>query len=137
MADFVDNTVRDIDNRLRELRDEVARLEAARAALRGGRGSAGGRVGSSQLATRRPSRDSTRRPRRARARRRTRAAQALQIVQSQPGITLPEIAEAMKIEPNYLYRVLPRLARQGLVEREGQGWRPSPGPPVTNGDEDG
>lgn len=137
MADFVDSTVRDIDNRLRELRDEVARLEAARTALVGGRRSAGGTVRSSRLAARRPSRGSARRPRRARTRRRTRAAQALQIVQSRPGITLPEIAEAMKIEPNYLYRVLPRLASQGLVEREGQRWRPSPGPPVTNGDEDG
>ena len=31
----------------------------------------------------------------------------------------------MKIEPNYLYRVLPRLASDGQVKRDGQGWHPS------------
>ncbi len=35
MADFVDATVRDIDNRLSELQEEVTRLEAARSALLG------------------------------------------------------------------------------------------------------
>jgi hypothetical protein len=28
----------------------------------------------------------------------------------------------MSIEPNYLYRVLPKLATEGQVRREGQGW---------------
>ena len=37
-------------------------------------------------------------------------------------MTIPEIAEAMNIQPNYLYRVLPRLASDGLLAREGQGW---------------
>jgi DNA-binding transcriptional ArsR family regulator len=31
----------------------------------------------------------------------------------------------MRIEPNYLYRVLPRLASDGQVKRDGQGWHPS------------
>ena len=31
----------------------------------------------------------------------------------------------MKIEPNYLYRVLPRLASDGQVNRDGQGWHPA------------
>ena len=52
----------------------------------------------------------------------TRAVQALDLVRKQPGITIPEIAKAMKIEPNYLYRVLPRLASEGQVKRNGQGW---------------
>ena len=30
----------------------------------------------------------------------------------------------MKIEPNYLYRVLPRLESNGQVKRDGQGWHP-------------
>jgi hypothetical protein len=44
----------------------------------------------------------------------------------------------MKIEPNYLYRVLPRLASQGRVTRDGQGWHPAssststPAEPVAN-----
>jgi hypothetical protein len=52
----------------------------------------------------------------------TRSAQALELVRTQPGITIPEIATAMKIEPNYLYRVMPKLTADGLVTRDGQGW---------------
>ncbi|MGA9857509.1 MAG: hypothetical protein WBQ18_06570, partial [Solirubrobacteraceae bacterium] len=55
----------------------------------------------------------------------TRANQALELVRSQPGITIPQIAEALKIEPNYLYRVMPKLAEDGQVSREGQGWHPT------------
>ncbi|HEY1517713.1 MAG TPA: hypothetical protein VGF91_14925 [Solirubrobacteraceae bacterium] len=42
-----------------------------------------------------------------------------------PGITIPQIAEKMGIEPNYLYRVMPRLLTDGQVKREGQGWHPA------------
>ena len=55
----------------------------------------------------------------------TRASQALELVREKPGITIPEIAKAMKIQPNYLYRVLPRLASDGQVKRDGQGWHPA------------
>jgi DNA-binding IscR family transcriptional regulator len=46
-------------------------------------------------------------------------------VRKQPGITIPDLAKAMKIQPNYLYRVLPRLASEGQVKRNGQGWHPA------------
>jgi DNA-binding IscR family transcriptional regulator len=49
----------------------------------------------------------------------------LELVRSQPGITIPQIAESLKIEPNYLYRVMPRLVADGQVKREGQGWHPA------------
>ena len=55
-----------------------------------------------------------------------RASQALELVRGKPGITIPEIAKAMNISPNYLYRVLPRLASDGQVKRDGQGWHPAP-----------
>ena len=45
-------------------------------------------------------------------------------MRNKPGITIPEIATTMKIEPNYLYRVMPKLTSDGLVKREGQGWHP-------------
>jgi hypothetical protein len=32
----------------------------------------------------------------------------------------------MKIEPNYLYRVMPKLVSDGQVKRDGQGWHPAP-----------
>jgi hypothetical protein len=123
VAEFVDNAVKDIDNRLRELKEEVGRLEAARAALLGGGARRGpGRPRGSTSARRRTGR----RPGRPRGRRgATRANQALELVKSQPGITIPQIAEAMKIEPNYLYRVMPRLVSEGKVKRDGQGWHPA------------
>ena len=52
------------------------------------------------------------------------ANQALELVRKQPGVTIPELTAAMKIQPNYVYRVLPKLAADGWVKREGKGWRP-------------
>ena len=130
MAEFVDSTVKEIDARLSELKQEVAKLEAARSALVGGRrgpgrprGSTARRSGSS--AARRTT--TGRRTRRSRGRRggNTRANQALELVRSRPGITIPEIAKSMGIAPNYLYRVLPRLQQEGQIKKDGQGWAAS------------
>ena len=125
MAEFVDSTVKEIDSRLRELKEEVSKLEAARAALVGNRRGPGRPRGSRSTSTT-PRRRATRRPGRSRGRRSggTRANQALELVRSQPGITIPQIAENLKIEPNYLYRVMPKLVSDGQVRREGQGWHP-------------
>jgi hypothetical protein len=122
LADFVDSTVKDIDSRLDELKQEVKKLEAARAALVGARRGPGRPAANGSS-----SRRATRRPARPRGRRggNTRANQALQIVKDRPGITIPQIAEALKIEPNYLYRVMPKLVEDGSVTREGQGWHPA------------
>jgi hypothetical protein len=126
MAEFVDSTVKEIDSRLRELKEEVSRLEAARSALIGGRRGPGRPPGSTSSSTRRRG---GRRPGRPRGRRSggTRAAQALELVRNQPGITIPQIAESLKIEPNYLYRVMPKLVADGQVTRDGQGWHPAGG----------
>ena len=124
MADFVDSTVKDIDNRLAELSQEVTKLQAARAALVGGRRGPGRPPGSTRRAPRRRAARSAARPRRRRGGN-TRATQALELVRSKPGITIPQIAEQLKIEPNYLYRVMPRLVEDGSVRREGQGWHPT------------
>ena len=134
MPDFVDSTAKEIETRLRELNDERTRLEAALTALRGGArrpGRPGGsRTGASrarETRARKPRRSTARGPGRPRGSRggNTRANQALELVRSQPGITIPQLAEAMKIQPNYLYRVLPRLATAGQVRRDGQGWHPA------------
>jgi hypothetical protein len=130
LAAFVDTTVKDIEKRLRELQDEVSRLEAARSALTGGRRRPGRprRASTSTAkASARTGRRTTSAPRTRSSRRsgNTRAVQALELVRKQPGITIPELAKAMKIQPNYLYRVLPRLASEGQVKRDGQGWHPA------------
>jgi DNA-binding IscR family transcriptional regulator len=129
MPDFVQTAVKEIEDQLRVLKDEASRLEAARAALTGG-ARRRGRPASDGTArtTARPAglrngRSAAPQPRRAGN---TRANQALELVREKPGITIPEIAQAMNIQPNYLYRVLPRLASDGQVTREGQGWHPAP-----------
>ena len=131
MAGFIDAAVQDIDNRLKELKEEESRLRAARAALAGNGGVRRGpgrppRSASSPSSTTTTAKTTRRRPGRPRGRRggNTRSAQALELVRTKPGITIPEIASAMKIEPNYLYRVMPKLTSDGLVTRDGQGWRP-------------
>jgi hypothetical protein len=121
LADFVDNTVKDIDGRLEELKLEVKKLETARAVLAGerrgpGRPPATGAAPAKRAPAKRPGRPRGRRGGN------TRANQALQLVGEKPGITIPEIAESLKIEPNYLYRVMPRLVEDGSVRRDGQGW---------------
>ena len=137
MPEFVDNAVKDIDERIRELRDEVSRLEAARTALTGGRRGPGRPRGSAtRIARTRTTRTRTAATRTARRasgappasssrRGGTRATETLELVSRRPGITIPEIAKAMNIQPNYLYRVLPRLASEGQVKRDGQGWHPA------------
>jgi CRP-like cAMP-binding protein len=131
MADFLDEKKREIDARLKELRplvEEFHRLEAAAAALDGVAGG-GGRAASAppRRARRRAASAAAPSGTRRRGRPRgsgTRSKEALELVRKRPGITIPEIAEAMGIQQNYLYRVLPALQKDGLVRKEGRGWHP-------------
>jgi DNA-binding IclR family transcriptional regulator len=45
-------------------------------------------------------------------------------VRGQPGITIPELAVKMGIKQNYLYRMLPGLAKEGKLEKKSRGWHP-------------
>jgi hypothetical protein len=134
MADFLDEKRREIEQRLKELRplvDEAQRLEAALRALDGVNGAAaapaaGGSRRRAPSSGRTPrSGGSSSNGRRGRPRGSgTRGKQALELVRSRPGITIPEMAEAMGIQQNYLYRVLPGLQKDGMVRKEGRGWHP-------------
>ena len=132
MPDFLEEKKREIDERLKELRplvDEFHRLEAASAALQGVGASSNSRA--ARTPTRRARRRSTSAAKSTGTGRRgrprgsgTRSKQALELVRTRPGITIPEIAEAIGIQQNYLYRVLPALQKDGLVRKEGRGWHP-------------
>jgi hypothetical protein len=114
MADFLDEKRREIDARLKELRplvEEYSRLEKAAAAL----------AGVSPSATRTPRRRGRGRPRGSG----TRAKQALELVRARPGITISDMAEAMGIHANYLYRVMPTLESEGQVVKRDKGWHPA------------
>jgi hypothetical protein len=46
-------------------------------------------------------------------------------VRSRPGIKIPEIASELSIEPNYLYRVMPGLEKEGKITRDSdKGYHP-------------
>jgi hypothetical protein len=152
VTDFLDEKHKQITDRLRELKplvEEFNRLEAAATALAGAIGSAAsdaagavvhhrGRVRRRRAGSRKKAATATAteaapkaarkpaRPARRRAGRRkgsgTRGAEALSLVQGQPGITIPELAGKMGINQNYLYRVLPGLQKEGKVRKEGRGW---------------
>jgi CRP-like cAMP-binding protein len=123
VADFLDEKRKEIQTRLKELRplvDEFHRLEAAERALSG----VEGRPAAAATPTRRrrsPRASSNGRRGRPRGSG-TRATQALTLVGERPGITIPEVAEAMGIKQNYLYRVMPGLAEDGKVTKSGRGW---------------
>ena len=124
MADFLEEKRKEIQARLRELKplvEEYHRLEEAERALAGVRGSkpaAASRAGASRRSSRGSSNGRRGRPRGSG----TRALQALELVRAQPGITIPQLAEAMNIKQNYLYRVMPTLAQEGKVVKSGRGW---------------
>ena len=127
MPDFLEEKRKEISQRLKELRplvDEYHRLEAAEQALSGRRRQRSATTGAAS-----PRRARAGRPKGSGSGKRgrprgsgTRANQALELVKARPGITIPELAEAMGIKQNYLYRVLPGLADEGKVTKSGRGW---------------
>src|SRR3954453_21628104 len=131
MADFLEDKKREIQARLKELRplvDEYHRLEAAVQALEGVNANGNGAGAAPARRTRRGRPAGTSTAAKSTGKRGrpkgsgTRAKQALELVRKSPGITIPELADKMKIKQNYLYRVLPGLAQDGLVEKQGKGW---------------
>jgi hypothetical protein len=129
MADFLEEKRREIQARMKELKpavEEYELLQAAEAALGGlGNGSAASKPAASTAPASRTRRRGAGSGSGRRGRPRgggTRAAQALELVGTRPGITIPELAEAMGIQQNYLYRVLPGLAEEGKVVKSGRGW---------------
>jgi DNA invertase Pin-like site-specific DNA recombinase len=106
-----------VTKRLAELNDERKRLERALAEL-GGKavGRPGRRPGRPRGSGTKVSAPKKRRRRRSG----TRADQAVSLVEGSPGISASEIAKSMKIKPNYLYRVLGDLEKEGRVTKKGR-----------------
>jgi sugar-specific transcriptional regulator TrmB len=116
--------------RLAELDDERKRLERALTELGGkaGRRSPGRPRGrkaggeSSAKASAKSSRKAT--PRRRKRRGGSRADQAVGLIEKAPGISASDVAKQMKIKPNYLYRVLGDLEKEGRVKKDGRKYHP-------------
>jgi sugar-specific transcriptional regulator TrmB len=114
-TDVLDRARSLIEGRLKELDEERKRLERTLSNITGGR-----------VGRRRPGRPrgatSTQRAAGRGRRRSTRADQAVKHVQANPGITASEIAKKMRIQPNYVYRVMGDLQKQGKVSKKGKGY---------------
>jgi len=132
-SNVLDEALDLVKKRLAELDEERTRLERALAELGGtvtrrpGRPPGSGKRGPGRppkAATAATGKTATPRKRR-RRRSGTRADQAVALVQSSPGISASEIAKTMKIKPNYLYRVLGELEKEGRVTKKGREYHAS------------
>jgi sugar-specific transcriptional regulator TrmB len=119
-----------VQKRLADLEEERTRLERALAEL-GGKatkrspGRPRGSKSSAASSTTTTSSTSAAAPRKRRKRRGgTRADQAVDLITSQPGISASDVAKTMKIKPNYLYRVLGDLEKEGRVKKDGRQYYP-------------
>ena len=128
MAETLSKLRSDLERRIREIEpliEEHARLRQALEALKGVDGSHPGQASSTA-----PRRAASRRAAGAKGRRGrprgsgARAQQVLKVVREQPGITIAELAQRLKIKPNYLYRVVPGLLKDGKLEKRDKGYHP-------------
>jgi sugar-specific transcriptional regulator TrmB len=118
-----------LERSVRELREQLSQAEEALEKLGGKatRRSPGRRgPGRPKGSTNKSSSSSSTAPRRRRKRRGgTRADQAVKLIEGQPGISASDVAKTMKIKPNYLYRVLGDLEKEGRVKKDGRQYYPT------------
>lgn len=113
-----------VERRLADLDEERRRLERALAELGGKVKRSPGRPrGSASRTTTKAASGAPKKRRRRRGG--TRADQAVELIASQPGISASDVAKTMKIKPNYLYRVLGDLEKEGRVKKDGRQYYPA------------
>jgi predicted HTH transcriptional regulator len=116
VSSAIDQAATLLKKRIDELESELAKLQRALASLTDGRE---GRRGPGRP---RGSRAGSTTRRRRRRRGGTRADQAVKLIKQNPGITASEIAKRMNIQPNYMYRVLGDLQKEGKVKKSGRSY---------------
>ena len=118
-----------VERRLADLDEERRRLERALAELGGKVTKRPGRPRGSSSTTNAGSAAAPKTsggPKKRRRRRGgTRGDQAVELITSQPGISASDVAKTMKIKPNYLYRVLGDLEKEGRVKKDGRQYYPA------------
>ena len=113
-GDVLDQARSLIEERLKELDEERKRLERTLSDLTHGK-----------VGRRRPGRPRGSGTRTTQTRRRrggTRADEAVKLVSENPGITASDVAKRMRIKPNYVYRGMGDLQKQGKVRKRGRGY---------------
>jgi len=113
-SDTLDQARQLLHKRREELMHELRQIESALSGLTGRRRSPGRPRRSQQTTKRRARRGGTR------------ADQAVKIISQNPGINASELSRKMKLKaPNYLYRVLPDLEKEGRIKKKGKGYHPA------------
>lgn len=118
--DALERTVRELEGQLKQAEQALAAL-GGKATRRG----PGRPRGSAKKATATATASAPRRRRKRRGG--TRADQAVKLIEGQPGISASDVAKTMKIKPNYLYRVLGDLEKEGRVKKKGRQYYPTGG----------
>lgn len=116
-ATAVDKARALLEERRSELKTELDQVEEALSGLnRNGRRRGPGRPRGSTT------KSGTTTKRRRRRRGGTRAEHALKYVSGHEGASASEIAKSMGIKPNYVYRVMAELEKDGKVRKQGRGY---------------
>lgn len=120
----IDDRLSEIDQEIKGLEDERQQLQGAQAALDSRKAKRA--PGRPRKSTRSRSDTNGAKPRRRRKRRGgTRADHALKVIKGSPGIGASEVAKKLKMKPNYLYRVLGDLEKDGRVKKDGRQYFPA------------
>lgn len=106
-----------VENRLKEIKEQIGPLQSEEAELHAF-------LSTEEEEAPKPKQRSSAPKRERRSRKGgTRAEQALDFLQKREnGATVAEVAEAMKINSNYLYRVMNELAEDGRVTKDGHNY---------------
>ena len=114
MPDTVDRARALLEERRTELQQELRQIESALSGLTGRKRGPGRPRGSGGTRRRRGRRGGTR------------ADQAVKFIKETPGINASDLSRKMKLKaPNYLYRVLPELEKDGRIKKKGKGYHPA------------
>jgi predicted Rossmann fold nucleotide-binding protein DprA/Smf involved in DNA uptake len=116
----LERTIQELDEQRRQAEEALAKLGGKPARRGPGRPRGSSTKAASGTASTGPT---TRRRRKRRGG--TRADQAVKLIEDQPGISASDVAKAMKIKPNYLYRVLGDLEKEGRVKKDGRRYHPT------------
>lgn len=115
-SDTIDRARSLLEERRTELETELAQIQAALSGL-------GGKPAPTKRGPGRPRKSTGPSGKKRRSRRGgTRAEHALGHLSANPGASAPEIAQALGIKPNYVYRVMGELEKDGRVSKRGRGY---------------
>ena len=117
MTSAVDKAKELLKESLSSLRSETKAVEGALSELDG--------KPAKKRAVGRPKGSGSKAKPRRRSGKKTRTDEAVKLIEGKPGISASDIAKTMKIKPNYLYRVLGDLEKEGRVSKKGRQYFPA------------